>query len=120
MKIIVIEAAGLHLGYVGCYGNDWVATPNLDRLAMRGIVFDWHIVAQPELALTTPWHSRSTGTGCHAFPGMALLVSELPMTPRIVRCETLARFAVDALQAAEWRRAAGCGSKGRVCCRHGM
>jgi arylsulfatase A-like enzyme len=47
MKILVVEASGLHLGYVGCYGNDWVATPNLDRLAADSIVFDQHL-ADPE------------------------------------------------------------------------
>src|SRR5437867_2202170 len=50
MKILVLDALALHLGYVGFYGNDWVATPNLDRLAAEGIVFDNHFVEQPELA----------------------------------------------------------------------
>src|SRR5271169_1712972 len=50
MKIVVIEALGLHLGYLGCYGNDWVATPNIDRLASESVVFDRHCfdVDQPE------------------------------------------------------------------------
>jgi hypothetical protein len=43
MKILVVEASALHLGFIGCYGNEWVATPNLDRLAAEGIVFDQHI-----------------------------------------------------------------------------
>jgi arylsulfatase A-like enzyme len=101
MKILVIEAAGLHLGYLGCYGNDWVATPNLDRLAVQGIVSDWHFADQPELAITTPWQSRSVGTGCYAFPGAPPLVSDLPRMPRIVRCDKLTRFGADALQAAQ-------------------
>ena len=42
MRILVLEAAAVHLGFVGCYGNDWVATPNLDRLAADGVVFDQH------------------------------------------------------------------------------
>jgi arylsulfatase A-like enzyme len=45
MKAIVVQASGLHLGFLGCYGNDWIATPNLDRLAAEGIVFDQHYVA---------------------------------------------------------------------------
>jgi arylsulfatase A-like enzyme len=48
MRILVIKACGLHIGYLGCYGNDWIATPNLDRLAADGIVFDRHIVDAPE------------------------------------------------------------------------
>ena len=98
MKIIVIEACGLHLGYVGCYGNDWVATPNLDRLAVEGIVFDWHIADQPELQPVTPWQDRSVGTGCYALPGQTPLRSSR-MAPRVVRCSTIGQFAEDALKA---------------------
>lgn len=39
---MVLNVCGLHLGFLGCYGNDWVATPNLDRLAAEGVVFDQH------------------------------------------------------------------------------
>ena len=39
MKILVINTVGLHLGYLGCYGNDWIATPNLDALAKNGLRF---------------------------------------------------------------------------------
>jgi len=46
-RILVINAPGLHLGFLGCYGNDWVATPNLDRLAAEGVVFDQHHVTRP-------------------------------------------------------------------------
>src|SRR6202521_3892592 len=50
MRILVIEASALHLGYLGCYGNDWVATPNIDRLASESVVFDRHFydVEQPK------------------------------------------------------------------------
>lgn len=95
MKIVVIEAFGLHLGYLGCYGNDWVATPNLDRLATEGVVFDWHIVDQPDLHATTPWHERSVGTGRYAPPGRSTPAA-LPIVPRVVRCESLTTFGEDA------------------------
>jgi arylsulfatase A-like enzyme len=42
MKAIVLVARGLQLGALGCYGNQWVATPALDGLAAEGIVFDQH------------------------------------------------------------------------------
>src|SRR6266446_1489933 len=86
MNILVVEASALHLGYLGCYGNDWVATPNLDRIAAEGIVFDWHIADQPELHHVRPWPERSIAAGCS-------------MAPRIARCESLSRFADDALRA---------------------
>jgi hypothetical protein len=99
MRIIAIEVCGLHLGYVGCYGNDWVATPNLDRLATEGIVFDWHFADQPELFVLTPWQERSVGTGCYAFPGTPPVAPSIAMVPHVVRCEALSSFAGDAWQA---------------------
>jgi arylsulfatase A-like enzyme len=42
MEIVVLDVPALHLGYLGCYGNDWVATPNIDRLASESVVFDRH------------------------------------------------------------------------------
>jgi arylsulfatase A-like enzyme len=61
MKILVLDVPALHLGYLGCYGNDWVATPNIDRLASEGVVFDRHFydVEQPA---PLAW------TGHHPFP----------------------------------------------------
>jgi hypothetical protein len=47
MKILCLHAAGLHAGYLGCYGNEWVATPHLDRLAAEGVVFDCHVADTP-------------------------------------------------------------------------
>jgi arylsulfatase A-like enzyme len=38
----VISFDRWHLGYLGCYGNDWIETPHLDRLASRAVVFDQH------------------------------------------------------------------------------
>jgi hypothetical protein len=97
MKILVIEALGLHLGYLGCYGNDWVATPNLDRLAAEGVVFDTHIADQPELRVETAWAERSVGTGCYALSGMAAR-SSATAGPRVVRVESLNAFAREAVQ----------------------
>ncbi len=97
MKILVIEACGLHLGYLGCYGNDWVATPNLDRLAADAVVFDSHFVDQPELRAEIPWECRSVGTGCYALPGMEASPAE--MKPRVVPVKSLTSFAKESLRA---------------------
>ena len=42
MKVLVLTARGLQTAYLGCYGNPWIATPNLDALAASGVVFDQH------------------------------------------------------------------------------
>ena len=101
MKILVIEAFGLNVGYLGCYGNDWVATPNLDRLAFEGVVFDWHIADQPELLPATPWHRRSVGAGRYARPGQSVVAPSLPKGPRVERCDTIMDFADRTISAFE-------------------
>ncbi|MBI3821996.1 MAG: sulfatase-like hydrolase/transferase [Planctomycetes bacterium] len=93
MKIIVLEAIGLHLGYLGCYGNDWVATPNLDRLAADSVVFDGHIADQPELKPITTFMHRSVATGCHAIPIMPQVMAQ----PRVVQCGRLTHFGHNAI-----------------------
>ncbi len=60
MKILVLEPVGLHLGYVGAYGNDWIATPCLDELASRGVVFDQHFLDRPHIRLPLP-ENRTAG-----------------------------------------------------------
>lgn len=50
MKAIVFVLRGCPAGWLGAYGNEWVGTPNLDRLAAEGVVFDRHISDQPDAA----------------------------------------------------------------------
>jgi hypothetical protein len=64
MKALVLVVSGLHLGHIGCYGNDWVGTPTLDRLAAEGVVFDQHFADQPDAAGA----HRAWQTGCYGFP----------------------------------------------------
>ncbi|MFL5342683.1 MAG: hypothetical protein ACJ8F7_21330 [Gemmataceae bacterium] len=42
MRIVVIVADGLQVAALGPYGNDWIATSNLNRLAAHAVVFDQH------------------------------------------------------------------------------
>jgi arylsulfatase A-like enzyme len=59
MKALVIAVSGFHLGYLGCYGNEWIATPALDRIAAEGIVFDQHYADRPDAP--GAWHAWRTG-----------------------------------------------------------
>jgi len=62
MKVIVLVLRGLHSGYVGCYGNGWIATPGLDRLAAEGIVFDQHYTDCPDSgAAWLAWQAGALG-----------------------------------------------------------
>jgi hypothetical protein len=49
MKVLLLLVRGMHLGYLGCYGNEWISTPEIDRLATEGIVFDQHFINQLHL-----------------------------------------------------------------------
>ncbi len=63
MNVIVVACNGLHLGFLGAYGNGWIETPHLDRLASEGVVFDHHF---PENLTTLPTR-RSWWTGRYGF-----------------------------------------------------
>jgi arylsulfatase A-like enzyme len=67
MKAPVITAPGMHLGYVGAYGNDWIDTPALDALAAESVVFDQHIADCPDPA--APHQGWRTGRYAFPFPG---------------------------------------------------
>jgi arylsulfatase A-like enzyme len=67
MKALVILVRGLHLGYLGCYGNGWIDTPTLDRLAAEGVVFDQHCADCPN----AEGARRAWRTGQFEFPDTA-------------------------------------------------
>lgn len=39
-NVIVVMLDSLGFNYVGCYGNRWIKTPNIDRLAREGVLFE--------------------------------------------------------------------------------
>jgi arylsulfatase A-like enzyme len=48
MRAIVFILRRCPAAWLGAYGNAWVATPNLDRLAAEAVVFDRHISDCPD------------------------------------------------------------------------
>jgi len=40
VNVIVIMEDSLRKDHLGCYGNRWIRTPNIDRFASEGIIFD--------------------------------------------------------------------------------
>ncbi|XP_059819737.1 arylsulfatase D-like [Hypanus sabinus] len=50
-NIVLIMADDLGIGDIGCYGNNTIRTPNIDRLAEEGVMLTHHIAAAP---LCTP------------------------------------------------------------------
>jgi arylsulfatase A-like enzyme len=64
MKALVLVVRGLRPAFVGCYGNEWPATPALDRLAAEGVVFDRHMADQADVLGAR----RSWRAGRYHFP----------------------------------------------------
>lgn len=81
MRVLVIVASGLQAGYVGCYGNEWITTPNLDRLAAEGIVFDRHYADHPD----PQGARRAWRTGQYHFPIPNAPSSAAPSAPDLIR-----------------------------------
>lgn len=50
MNAIVLAIDRLHSGYLGCYGNTWIATPEFNRLAAEGFLFEQALLDTPHLA----------------------------------------------------------------------
>lgn len=64
MNVIVFALRGCPVVALGPYGNEWIATPNLDRLAAEGVVFDRHISDCPDPTAA----GRAWRTGRHQVP----------------------------------------------------
>lgn len=69
MNLLCLAIDRLHVGYLGCYGSTWVATPAFDRLASTGFVFDQTIVDSLDLA--TVYDSWWRGTHAAAAKSIA-------------------------------------------------
>jgi arylsulfatase A-like enzyme len=62
MNVIVLTIDRFHAGFLGCYGNTWVATPHFNRLASESFVFDQAYIDHPSLdELCQTWW---TGSHC--------------------------------------------------------
>ena len=91
MNAICLVVDRLHAGYLGAYGNAWIETPSLDRLASRSLVFDRALVDSPQLERLY----RSYWQGWHAMcpalpesrPGLAALLREAGVTTALLTDE---------------------------------
>ncbi|MGL6076609.1 MAG: sulfatase family protein [Fimbriiglobus sp.] len=66
MRTLIVVARQCPIGAIGAYGNDWIATPTLDRLAAEGITWDQHLSDHPQPAAA----NRAWRTGLHQTPGI--------------------------------------------------
>lgn len=60
-RAVVIVLRGLGPAHIGGYGNEWIRTPNLDRLCARSYVFDRHYATTTDLAKArVDWSSQQS------------------------------------------------------------
>ncbi len=64
MNLVVIISDTLRRDFLGCYGNDWVKTPNIDALAAESIVLDRCYAG----SFPTIPHRSDLMTGRYNFP----------------------------------------------------
>lgn len=50
-NLVVVVIDRLQAGFLGAYGNTWIHTPNFDRLAAEGFLFDRATIDSPRLDL---------------------------------------------------------------------
>lgn len=64
MNLLVLCTDTFRADYLGCYGNTWIETPNLDRLASEGVLFsDFYAEGLPTLPVRRVFY-----TGRRVFP----------------------------------------------------
>jgi len=63
MNFILIVSDTFRRDHLGCYGNDWISTPHLDRFAQKAIVFDRAYAA----SFPTVPNRRDVFTGRYTF-----------------------------------------------------
>jgi arylsulfatase A-like enzyme len=70
----------LHAGTIGAYGNSWIETPSLDRLASQAFLFDQALLDSPELgrlcrSYWQGWHALAV-TVPESHPSLAKLLHD--------------------------------------------
>ena len=74
MNALVVTFDQLPLRMLGCYGNDWIATPHFDRLSAESVVFDAHFAD----ATSHSQPSDAWWTGQHRLRSSPIQAGEAP------------------------------------------
>jgi hypothetical protein len=81
MNAVCLIVDGLHAGFLGCYGNGWIVTPEIDRLACNGFTFDHALIDSPSLEIRyrAYWHGEHAlaGDQRRTAPGLAQRLREV-------------------------------------------
>lgn len=84
-NVVVVVSDTFRRDHLGAYGNDWIRTPALDRLADRSVVFDNHLTGSfPTMPARA---DLLTGRLSLTFMTWAPLPSDLPTLPALLSAE---------------------------------
>ena len=67
-NVVCLVIDRLNCGFIGAYGNTWIPTPEMDRLAADSLLFDRAMIDSPRLDDLY----RSYWRGWHALAGPAI------------------------------------------------
>lgn len=81
-NIVVVVSDTFRRDHLGTYGNDWIRTPALDRLANRSVVFDNHLIGSfPTMPARA---DLLTGRLSLTFMTWAPLPQDIPTLPALL------------------------------------
>jgi hypothetical protein len=91
MNAICLVFDRLHAGYVGAYGNSWIETPWLNRLATQSLLLDHALIGSPDLERSyrsywQGWHAMSLAPS-EPRPSLMALLGEAGVTTALLSDE---------------------------------
>jgi len=92
MNAICLVVDRLHMGYVGAYGNSWIETPAMDRLASQSFLFDRVLIDSPGLeqlyrSYWHGWHALCSAAPPESRPSLAALLRDAGVTQTLLTDE---------------------------------
>ena len=81
MNVVSLVIDRLSAGYVGAYGNTWIETPNLDRLACQSLLLENALIDSPDLerlyrSYWLGWHALCPEPPAESRPSLAASLGE--------------------------------------------
>ena len=79
MNVVCLVIDRLQAGYVGAYGNTWIETPNLDRLACQSFLLENSLIDSPDLerlyrSYWQGWHALCSSPPPETRPSLPALL----------------------------------------------
>jgi arylsulfatase A-like enzyme len=92
MNVICLAVDRLNLGHLGAYGNAWINTPAIDRLASEAVVFDQALIDSPQLetlyrSYWHGWHALRANQPPEDRPSLAAMLRDAGISTALLTDE---------------------------------